>query len=133
MHAKFGGLASAEALAKTVKALEEKKMIVKVVKNEKEALEYLMTLIPDGSSVSSGGSTTLDQIGYSGAIQVRDSKVTNYKGKAIHAMMSGNSASTASTSPRVTQRTPLCLLVPHLPSRVSSSPAMERAPALVAG
>ena len=91
-YAKYSKTASPELLAKTVKALEAKKHIVKVVKNEKEAQEYLQSLIPDGSSVSMGGSTTLDQIGFVEEIKKRDDKITNYKGKAVAAMMTGDMA-----------------------------------------
>ena len=64
VYTKYSAPVSQEALDKTVKALEEKKHVVKVVENEKEAVEYLASLIKDGSSLSMGTSLTLEQIGF---------------------------------------------------------------------
>ncbi|EKD87306.1 MAG: hypothetical protein ACD_36C00152G0003 [uncultured bacterium] len=51
-------------LQKTISALESKGYTVIVVKNGKEALEYIKKIIPQGASVMNGSSVTLEQIGY---------------------------------------------------------------------
>ena len=57
-------LASAEIVNKTTKALKGKGYEVFVVKSGKEALEKIKEIIPEGTSVINGSSTTLTQIGY---------------------------------------------------------------------
>jgi hypothetical protein len=94
-HDKFSKRAPANALAKTVAALTEKKHVVKVVKDEAEAVAYVNSLIPDGASVSSGGSTTLQQIGFVDALKLRADKVDNLKGKALEARARGDLAAYA--------------------------------------
>jgi len=89
---RYSHLASEDALTKTVKALTEKKHSVKVCKTSKEAVEYLNQLIPDGSSVSNGGSTTLLQIGIFDALMARGDKINNLKGKATVAGAAGDTA-----------------------------------------
>jgi hypothetical protein len=79
-------------LAKTVAALTAKKHVVKVVKDEAEAVAYLNSLIPDGSSVSMGHSTTLLQIGFVDSLKKRDAKINNLKSKSIEAMGKGDMA-----------------------------------------
>lgn len=57
-------LATQTVVAKTVKALRTKQIITTVVKNGKEALEYIQHSIPSGVSVMNGSSVTLEQIGF---------------------------------------------------------------------
>ena len=57
----------------------------------KEAVDYINSLIPAGSTVSSGYSTTLQQIGYVDAVKARKD-VDDVKGKAIAAMAAGDHA-----------------------------------------
>jgi len=87
---KYSAPASAAALEKTVKALEEKKHKVKVVETEKEALDYLASLVKDGISVSMGTSRTLAEIGFIEYLKSQDSRIINYKGQAAKAAEAGN-------------------------------------------
>lgn len=57
-------LASKEVIERTVKSLSEKHMKTYVVKDGKEALENIKTLIPKGASLMNGSSRTLEQIGF---------------------------------------------------------------------
>lgn len=92
VYGKYSTPVSQEALDKTVKALEEKKHTVKVVENEKEAVEYLASLVKDGVSVSMGTSLTLEQIGFIEYLKSQDMRINNLKGKAAAAAASGNMA-----------------------------------------
>lgn len=92
---KYGSPAAKDAVERTKKALEAKKHVVKVVADEKEAVEYLASLIPDGTSVSMGHSTTLQQIGFIDHLKARDAKITNYKAKSIEAASKGDMAGQA--------------------------------------
>ena len=60
----YNQLASQKALDATVKALREKGYEVIVVETGAEALTKVKELIPKGTSVMNGSSTTLEQIGY---------------------------------------------------------------------
>lgn len=57
-------LASNEVISKTQQSLENKGYKVFVLDTSQQALEKIKELIPAGSSVMNGASTTLDQIGY---------------------------------------------------------------------
>jgi hypothetical protein len=86
---KFSVPATKDALEKTVKALQDKKHIVKVVENEKEAVEFLGSLLKDGMSVSMGGSATLAEIGFIDYLKTQDSRIINLKGQAAAAAAAG--------------------------------------------
>ena len=73
-----------------MKALTEKKHTVKVVETEKEACDYLASLLKDGTSVSMATSYTLHEIGLVDYLKTRDSSINNYKGKAAAAAAAGN-------------------------------------------
>ena len=87
---KYSAPASKESLAKTVKALTDKKHTVKVVETEKEACDYLASLLKDGMSVSAAGSATLTQIGFLDYLKTREGSLTNYKSLAAAAAAAGN-------------------------------------------
>jgi nitrogen regulatory protein PII-like uncharacterized protein len=57
-------LASDEVIEKTVKAVESRGIKVVIAGNADEALKVLQELIPKGSEVMNGSSTTLIEIGY---------------------------------------------------------------------
>jgi len=61
---KWNTPASADSLAKTVKALEERKFKVTVVDDAAGALKAVTDAIAEKSTFFSGGSQTLDEIGY---------------------------------------------------------------------
>ncbi len=49
-------------LEKTIKNLEKNRMNVRVAENEAEALDILKALLPEGASVTHGGSMTLNEL-----------------------------------------------------------------------
>ena len=55
---------SDETIERTVEALRQRNVQVSVIADKMEALDKLKELIPAGASVMTGGSTTLDQIGF---------------------------------------------------------------------
>ena len=87
---KYSASASKESVANTVKALTDKRHTVKVVENEKEACDYLASLLKDGMSVSTAASCTLDQIGFIEYLKTREGSLINYKGQAAAALAAGN-------------------------------------------
>jgi len=64
LGAEFNVKASEDSLKTTVSNLEKKGFLVKVAKDRAEALSYITGLPKDGQAISSGASTTLDEIGY---------------------------------------------------------------------
>jgi len=61
---KFNQPASGDVLEATKRALEEHGFVVKVAADAKSALDYITSLPKEGQSISSGGSRTLDEIGF---------------------------------------------------------------------
>ena len=57
-------LASKEIVEKTMKALKPRGINPLIVETKKDALNKLKELIPAGSEIMTGGSTTLDEIGF---------------------------------------------------------------------
>ncbi len=61
---KYDILASKETVEKTMKALKPRGINTEFVNKKEDALNRLKKLIPPGAEVMTGGSTTLDQIGF---------------------------------------------------------------------
>jgi L-lactate utilization protein LutC len=61
---KYDTLASEEAIKTAMEALKERNVKVQLVNTKEEALGKINNLIPRGKEVMTGGSTTLDQIGF---------------------------------------------------------------------
>jgi L-lactate utilization protein LutC len=61
---KFDELASKETIRKTIEALKGRNIHAEFVDSKEEALKRIINLIPTGKEVMTGGSTTLDQIGF---------------------------------------------------------------------
>lgn len=61
---KYENLASKEAIERTTDALKTRNIKVEFVNTKEEALKKIKTMIPGGKDVMTGGSTTLDQIGF---------------------------------------------------------------------
>ncbi len=61
---KYDTLASKETVEKTMKALKPRGINTEFVNKKEDALNRLKKLIPPGAEVMTGGSTTLDQIGF---------------------------------------------------------------------
>jgi hypothetical protein len=79
---KIGSTATEVELMSTKKILEEKKHKVTIVSNEKEALEKIKQLIPEGASIYTAGSTTLSQIGFTDYLK-GDTPYHNLKSLAL--------------------------------------------------
>jgi len=60
----WDAIPSDEVIKSTAEALQKRGFQVVIVSNRGEALEKLKELIPAGASVMTGGSTTLDEIGF---------------------------------------------------------------------
>lgn len=61
---KYDALASKETVEKTMTALKPRGINAEFVNKKEDALNRLKKLIPPGAEVMTGGSTTLDQIGF---------------------------------------------------------------------
>lgn len=61
---KFDKLASEKTIRKTMEALKGRNVHADLVDSKEEALQKVINLIPSGKEVMTGGSTTLDQIGF---------------------------------------------------------------------
>lgn len=61
---KYDTLASKETVEKTMKALKPRGINAEFVNKKEDALNRLKKLIPPGAEVMTGGSTTLDEIGF---------------------------------------------------------------------
>jgi len=60
----YNKLAAPEIIAKTTAALKERNILAQLVADKIEALEAVKKLLPDGAEIMTGGSTTLEQIGF---------------------------------------------------------------------
>lgn len=61
---KFDTLASRSIVEKTMEALKARGIKPEYVETKNDALNRLLELIPEGAEITTGGSTTLDQIGF---------------------------------------------------------------------
>jgi len=86
---RFNVAASDDTLEATKTALEAKKFVVKIVDDAKEALGYITAIPKDGQSISSGGSRTLDEIGYKDWAKSQTS-FKDFKAEAINAESKGD-------------------------------------------
>lgn len=60
----FSSLPSREIINETIKSLKEKGFLPHDVKTKEQALEKVKSLIPTGSTIMNGSSTTLSEIGF---------------------------------------------------------------------
>ncbi|MDO8740764.1 MAG: lactate utilization protein [Candidatus Woesearchaeota archaeon] len=60
----FDKLASLETINETIKALKARGITAELVETKENALEKLRELIPEKSEIMTGGSTTLEQVGF---------------------------------------------------------------------
>ena len=61
---KFDAIASKQTVKKTIESLKARNIQAELVNTKEEALKRINKLIPPGKEVMTGGSTTLDQIGF---------------------------------------------------------------------
>ncbi|KAI9020543.1 hypothetical protein DFJ74DRAFT_131663 [Hyaloraphidium curvatum] len=88
--AKYSAVPSDDLIAKAKAALEAKKHHVHVVADGKAALEAIKGLIPAGSKIGMGYSTTLVQIGFIDFLKENPELYDNTKGKAVEAQSKGD-------------------------------------------
>jgi len=79
----FKKLADEESLKTAIGNLEKHNIEVVVTENKNEALEKLKSLIPAGSQVMTGSSTTLDQIGFTQLLKSGNHPWKNLKEEII--------------------------------------------------
>lgn len=72
-----------QRVSQTSTALRENGFKVDVVANREEALEKVCSLIPEGASVMTGSSTTLDQIGFVSLLKSGAHPWVNLKEKVV--------------------------------------------------
>jgi hypothetical protein len=86
-------IASDDVVARTAKALTDKKHSVTVVDTPAAALALLQTeqFLPKNAAVAFGGSVTLDEIGFIDAVKKR-TDLKNYRALAMEAMAKGDMA-----------------------------------------
>lgn len=60
----YAKLASEDEIARTAEAIRQRNIAVVVVSNRKEALNKIIELIPKGSAIMNGSSTTLQEVGF---------------------------------------------------------------------
>jgi len=85
LNLSWANLVTDEVVESTKAALEKKGHKAFVANSRKEALELLVSLVPEGSSVSAGASTTLEEIGWSDHLQDNASKYEDWIAKARNA------------------------------------------------
>jgi len=74
-------LAANEVIIKTIAALKERNISAQLVNNKSEALEAVKKLLPDGAEIMTGGSRTLEQIGFVEILQSGKHPWNSFKDK----------------------------------------------------
>ena len=80
---KHEALASKESVNKAKKELEKRGIKVEFVNAKEDALKRLKELIPKNSEVMTGGSTTLEQIGFVNLLKSKNHQWVNLKDKIL--------------------------------------------------
>jgi len=75
----WNAIPSDRVIDKTVEALKKRQVQVLVVNDRSEALAKLKEIILAGASVMTGGSTTLDQIGFTALLKSKNHRWRNLK------------------------------------------------------
>ncbi|MDD5473881.1 MAG: lactate utilization protein [Candidatus Methanoperedens sp.] len=80
---KYETLASKDVLKKTMEALKARNINVEFVNTKEDALKRINKLIPPGAEVMTGGSTTLDQIGFTDMLKSGKHPWRNFKDEIL--------------------------------------------------
>ncbi len=80
---KYDTLASKEIVEKTMKALRSRGINAEFVNTKEDAFNRLKKLIPAGAEVMTGGSTTLEQIGFTALLKSGNHPWKNLKDKIL--------------------------------------------------
>ncbi|MFA4955995.1 MAG: lactate utilization protein [Candidatus Methanoperedens sp.] len=81
---KFDKLASKETIRKTIEALKGRNVHADLVDSKEDALQKIINLIPSGKEVMTGGSTTLDQIGFTEMLKSGKHPWKNLKDRILY-------------------------------------------------
>jgi L-lactate utilization protein LutC len=79
----YDQLASPEVVQETISALKERNVEALLVNTKEEALEKIKEMIPAGASVMTGGSTTLNEIGFSDLLVSKNHSWKNLKDEIV--------------------------------------------------
>ncbi|MDE2095987.1 MAG: lactate utilization protein [Patescibacteria group bacterium] len=79
----YDQLASPEAVQETINALKGRNIEALLVNTKEEALEKIKEMIPAGASVMTGGSTTLNEIGFSDLLVSKNHPWKNLKDEIV--------------------------------------------------
>ena len=80
---KYDTLASKEVIKRTMEALKTRNVNAELVNTKEDALTKINALIPPGKEVMTGGSTTLDQIGFTDLLKSGKHPWKNLKGQIL--------------------------------------------------
>lgn len=80
---KYDTLASNEVIKRTMEALKTRNVNAELVNTKEDALTKINALIPPGKEVMTGGSTTLDQIGFTDLLKSGKHPWKNLKGQIL--------------------------------------------------
>jgi L-lactate utilization protein LutC len=80
---KYDTLASKEVIERTMEALKARNVNAELVNTKEDALGKINALIPPGKEVMTGGSTTLDQIGFTDLLKSGKHPWKNLKGQLL--------------------------------------------------
>lgn len=80
---KYDVLASKEAVKRAMDALKTRNVNVDIANTKEDALSKIIKLIPPGKDVMTGGSTTLDQIGFTELLKTGKHPWNNLKDKIL--------------------------------------------------
>ena len=80
---KYETLASKDVVKRTMEALKTRNVNAELVNTKEEALTKINALIPPGKEVMTGGSTTLDQIGFTDMLKSGKHPWKNLKGQIL--------------------------------------------------
>ncbi len=79
----YDQLASKKTVEKTIKAVKSRGINVEFLNTKEEALERIKALIPAGAEIMTGGSTTLEQVGFVELLKSGKHKWNNLKDKLL--------------------------------------------------
>lgn len=80
---KYDILSSKEIIERTINSVKNRGINVEFVDTKEKALEKLKELIPDGAELMTGGSTTLEEIGFISLLQTKKHKWKNLKDEIL--------------------------------------------------
>lgn len=92
LHAKYSKPADEATVERTMKALTDKGHKVSLAKDKEDFLKLIQSIVPEGASIYTGGSTTLEEIGFIQLMIDNPTKYVNLKAPYLEAMGKGDFA-----------------------------------------